>query len=266
MTFTQLREYAGEIIRSEIDLPELAEAGPDAAEVTLEIVRGVGAPPEAPHSLSELKMDPDGGFTLNFSPVGIMRLLPGGHRAVVYPDPSANDASVRHLIIDHLLPRRLSLSGRICLHGTSVAIGGRALAFVAASHQGKSTTTAALAQRGGLWLSDDCLLVDDDGDAPMVIPTFSGTRLWPDSSAAVGLPDGHGEVIDNRIAKLRWTAAAGEVADAPAPLVALIRLQRADTVDCEPVLEKLSAGEAIKTLGAHWHLSFMLPPRDFLRR
>jgi hypothetical protein len=59
--------------------------------------------------------------------------------------------------------------GRDAFHAGAFALDGGALALLASKHGGKSTTLAALAQRGGSILTDDVLVVE--GDA-----AFAGPR------------------------------------------------------------------------------------------
>jgi energy-coupling factor transporter ATP-binding protein EcfA2 len=75
----------------------------------------------------------------------------------------------------------LRLRGFTCLHGSAVAIGGRAVAFVGPSGSGKSTTAAAFAQLGYPVLTDDVLALVDEGERFKVQPAYPRIRLWPRS-------------------------------------------------------------------------------------
>ena len=264
----QLRTFAGEIVDCDLELPELSVA-PAGAEVTIRIRTRRGEIPRPTAIEDGERFDADGGFTFRVPPIATIRLVPGWRDVEVFREPDAADGAVRHAILDHVLPRRLALVGRVTLHGTCVSIDGRALAFVAESHQGKSTLSAALAQRGGHWLADDCLVVDhlvtDDATLAVAIPTFTGTRLWPDSSLALGLPEGQGEIIDERITKQRWSGSAGVVACDAVPLAGIMLVQRGEA-HIDPALERLSGGAALKVLGAHWFLAYSVPPIDFLHK
>jgi len=75
----------------------------------------------------------------------------------------------------------LRLRGITCLHASAVAFDDRSVAFVGPEGAGKSTTAAALAQRGYGVLSDDIVaLVEQEGEF-RVMPAYPHLSLWPDS-------------------------------------------------------------------------------------
>jgi hypothetical protein len=93
------------------------------------------------------------------------------------------DATVRHLLIDQVLPLLLSLEVLV-LHASAVSIDGRAVAFVGPAGAGKSTLALALADIGMPVLSDDALAVADCGGVLTAFPSYPGLRLWPDALGA----------------------------------------------------------------------------------
>lgn len=91
------------------------------------------------------------------------------------------DADLRHLLLDHVLPRVLAHAGRIVLHGALLHINGVAVAILGESGAGKSTLATALANSGAELLSDDGLVIEDQGAGIIATPTYPSLRLWPDS-------------------------------------------------------------------------------------
>lgn len=94
----------------------------------------------------------------------------------------------------------LRLRGTTCLHGSAVAIEGRAIAFVGPPGAGKSTTAAALGERGCEVLSDDVIALTEPplrsalsgsaADFMHVIPAGPYLSLWPESVTMLyGSPD-----------------------------------------------------------------------------
>src|SRR5215213_26374 len=71
------------------------------------------------------------------------------------------------------------LRGIVCLHASAVAIGDEAIALVGPAGSGKSTTAAALAERGYSVLAEDVVTLDDRGDHFLVRPGYPCIRLWP---------------------------------------------------------------------------------------
>jgi hypothetical protein len=91
------------------------------------------------------------------------------------------DADLRHLLLDHVMPRVLAHAGRIVLHGALLHINGVAVAILGESGAGKSTLATALANSGAELLSDDGLVIEDQGAGIFATPTYPSLRLWPDS-------------------------------------------------------------------------------------
>jgi hypothetical protein len=65
----------------------------------------------------------------------------------------------------------------LTFHGSAVALGDAAVAFLAPSSLGKSTTAAALVDSGGRFLADDLVAVWGRL-APAVVPNAPVRRLW----------------------------------------------------------------------------------------
>ncbi len=75
----------------------------------------------------------------------------------------------------------LRLRGVTCLHASAVAFGENAVAFVGSEGAGKSTTAAALAQRGHAILSDDVVALAERNGSFLVHPAYPYLCLWPES-------------------------------------------------------------------------------------
>jgi hypothetical protein len=73
----------------------------------------------------------------------------------------------------------LQLRGVLCLHAAVLAREGRAFALLGASRAGKSTLAAALVHRGAALVSDDLLVVRNDGDALHAQPGCAAMRVDP---------------------------------------------------------------------------------------
>jgi len=104
-----------------------------------------------------------------------------------WPTPNLPADTLEHLLLDQVLPRALSHTGRIVLHASAVALNGRAIAFLGDAGWGKSTLTAGLCASGMALVSDDCLaIVAAEGDPILGVGSYPGMRLWPDSVSALG--------------------------------------------------------------------------------
>lgn len=98
-----------------------------------------------------------------------------------YPFSDLPEETIRHLLIDQVLPRCLAHRGRIMVHASAVRIDDGAILFLGDSGSGKSTLAANFHQAGQRALSDDCIWMREHGRAVEVVPSYGGVRLWEDS-------------------------------------------------------------------------------------
>ncbi len=120
------------------------------------------------------------GYLLRFHGLADFRLDPDG-LIECCPVVGAPGETIRHLLLDQVLPMALAQKGRIVLHGGAVQTAREAIVILGESGWGKSTLTAALAQAGCRFLTDDCLLLEERGEQYYCAPSYPSIRLWPDS-------------------------------------------------------------------------------------
>ena len=99
---------------------------------------------------------------------------------VIYPVEIARGRLVSYLM-GTVMSSILRLTGTLCLHASVVVINGRAIALAGRKGAGKSTISAALAQRGATILSDDIAAITLSGDQYFVHPGDARSRLLPNS-------------------------------------------------------------------------------------
>jgi len=93
--------------------------------------------------------------------------------------------TIRHLLIDQVLPLVVNLRGHEALHATAVATRRGVCAFTGPAGSGKSTLAASFVLSGNPLVCDDCLALSE-GAAIMALPGYPGLRLWDDSVQALG--------------------------------------------------------------------------------
>jgi hypothetical protein len=114
----------------------------------------------------------------------------------------------------------LESMGCLCLHGSAVAIRGRAIAFLGGKRHGKSTLAVALAAAGARFLSDD-LVALVPGSRTLLRPGIAGARLWEDAARQLRIE----EVCARVIPGVKATAAGFPGGDRhPLPLDAIYLL------------------------------------------
>jgi hypothetical protein len=110
----------------------------------------------------------------------------------VRPRAGCAESTITHLILDHAVPRLLSLTpGFVVFHASAVQVHGGVIAVLGKSGQGKSTLAASFAAQGHPLLTDDCLVVrwDEGAEQWLAQPSYQSVRLWPDSVGALGLAE-----------------------------------------------------------------------------
>ena len=188
---------------SDFDLGEL-EAASDGAGRCIQICRSVEADWQQPEGapLMEDRLE-DGtvwfaswkvgdGYLIRFPEGCSFYIQPSLMRIDCDPVDGIAASTVAHLILDHAIPRLLSLTpGFVVFHASAVQVGDRVIAVLGKSGQGKSTLAASLAAEGYPLLTDDCLVVhwDESEGQWLAQPSYQSVRLWPDSVDALGIPD-----------------------------------------------------------------------------
>jgi hypothetical protein len=133
------------------------------------------------------------------------------------------------MLLDQVIPRMLFHGGRTVLHASAVVLpDGTAAAFVGATGRGKSTLAASFYQAGARLMSDDCLLIEQNGTGVAAIPAYSGLRLWPDSFAALAFGAGQCAVDESVNGKRRLEINNPAGGDNPVALSALFLLGSTD--------------------------------------
>lgn len=174
----------GLTLASTLPLPELM-AGNGKVDILIEVVRGESIAPQE-HSQIQCAVASPNRVHLTWGTVGDL-LIEEGYRITVVPAPNADEDALRLFIIGAGLGVLLHQRGLLVLHASGVAIGDRIIGFVGAKGWGKSTTAAALHQRGHALISDELLVVRfDDRDQPLVMPGSPQMRLWSDALVSTG--------------------------------------------------------------------------------
>lgn len=120
----------------------------------------------------------------------------GRRFAITHLDPGLDPRDVEHLLLDQLLPLIMGRLGRLSMHGSAVAWGDEAVAFLGPSGAGKSTLAAMAVRHGGARLvADDQVILEPRPDGIVIHPAYPSVRLWSDSAAAVREP---GTTIDRK--------------------------------------------------------------------
>jgi hypothetical protein len=242
--------------------PRSLLADPSTADVVVELGESATPPFERPSAdvVAELVVEGGPFYTICRVEGGYRCRLPGVvdfaidedlRRVVCHPVPDGRPDVIPIVITGTVTAFLLAMGGRTVLHGSAVDIGGRALSFVGASGQGKSTMAAMFCATGTPLVTDDVLPLEfetqaDGRDVVHCLRAGNEIRLRHKSAS---LTDRFGTDASVRI------TADDRHAIEPAPTrldripLAAIVLPRPDRDHTEVAARVLGAGEASLWLG-----------------
>ena len=201
-----------------------------------------------PHPSDSERVDGDGCWhatadrALYFWPdVGAFEVA-DGDTIRLDPADGVDTDTLRLTILGPLIATVLHQLGYLVLHASALKGASGAVGVCAHSGTGKSTTAAALGDRGYDLLTDDVLAIDVSGSTPVVLPGGAGIKLWETSAQALGRDPEAIDTIGERYTKL---ALPIRPVDAPAPLRALYVLERGDARPPEGMSRPRAVGEVM---------------------
>ena len=250
-----------EIIGSEITLPELSEEYTQPPTITFRL----GSPRSYHDSSIEwvhhwklkngqisISVGKYGNlYWLLFPQIASFKIDIVQKHIVGYPLGNTPDNTIRHLLLDQVIPRLLFHLGEQVVHASCVKIGTSGIAFTGDSGWGKSTIAAYFNNRSCRILTDDCLLLRQDSFGVSAVPNYNGLRLLQDSFSTL-LPNCKSTPVAHYGNKKRLIF-TDTVADMFTPLKAVFILtdpilSEANDSIC---VEKISGAEAAIALVTH---------------
>ena len=186
----------GGVLRSELAFPELdvAVRGESDWTLTETFTPAPDVPLGAP--LGEDRVDLGvmvrsysipSGFRLVYDDTGVFDVTEAG-RAIRWHRTPASDAEAGRLdVLGRVLALALHASGWLSLHGSAVALGEGAVAFLAPKGNGKSTLAFALMRAGAALMTDDTVVIER-GHPSIVRPGVQSVRLFRDSADWLSAP------------------------------------------------------------------------------
>ncbi len=188
------------------------------------------------------------GYLLRFTNLADFFVDQAGREVVYSSEPGVPQHSVRHLILDSVIALVLSLRGHPVFHASAIVTPSGACAFAANSGMGKSTLAASFQRAGYPILTDDCLMLENDGGSVYGVPSYPGVRLREDSLSLLDAPRKGTLSVAHYNSKRRLRT--GVFATARHPLSTIYCLDRphgADQKISEPSLEALSGPDSLLT-------------------
>ena len=115
-------------------------------------------------------------------------LIQDGNKIVVSPMNGSDEDEIRLYILGTCMGAILLQRKILPLHGSAIAIDGKAYAIVGDSGAGKSTLASAFLKKGYQLLSDDVIPVTlNHANVPIVTPAYPQQKLWLESLQHFGM-------------------------------------------------------------------------------
>lgn len=123
------------------------------------------------------------GYLLRFPNEADFKIQPAEFKVDGWPALRTSSAHFESLFHNAVLPLIGDHNGGVFLHGSAVAVGARAVAFVGQSGDGKTTLAGAFAKMGHPFLTEDVIELVSHDAGFLLQPKRSGLRLFADSVA-----------------------------------------------------------------------------------
>ena len=150
--------------------------------------------------------------------------------------------------------------GALSLHASAVRVGESALVLVGGHGRGKSTTAAALMQRGCALVTDDVMHLRRRESEWIAEPFAAGLRLWPEAVTLVLGPDASLPRItptwDKRL--LHEPGLGGNATPSAVPVRSIAFLEPRETGPEAPRLSPIGAAESVVALATNSSASNLL--------
>jgi hypothetical protein len=175
---------------------------------------------------------PRAGYRLYARHFGLARISPNGARVVCAP-PELEAWSWQRFLVGRILPWAAVLRGYETFHASAVALDGRAVAFVGPTGAGKTSLAVQLVARGGEFVTDDVLSLEDAGGTLLAHPGASIASMREAERDVI--PRDTWSRLGTVLGESGKTYMAVPRVDRPLPLGALYFLERGDGPPIEPI-------------------------------
>jgi hypothetical protein len=180
-----------------------------------------------------------------------------GKIITVSPIKEAVEDQIRLLILGTCMGAILLQRKIFPLHGSAVAIDGKAYAFIGDSGAGKSTLASAFLKRGYQLVTDDVVAVSFSKDnLPMVTPSYPQQKLWQESLWEFGMDTSPYRPIFQRETKFS-VPVSSLFSTEPLPLAGIFEVTKTESGSIE--IEKIENLSRFATLFTHTYRNFLIP-------
>ena len=246
----------GLTISSEILLPEITQlsAVGNVADVVIE--QADLSTLWARHSNSEEDFVVRKDWLMFHIPGTAIYLIQDGSKIVVSPVNGSDADQIRLFLLGTCMGVILLQRKILPLHGSAIAIDGKAYAIVGDSGAGKSTLASAFLKRGYQLLSDDVIPVTlNHANVPIVTPAYPQQKLWLESLDHFGMESTDYQPLFVRDTKFAIPVES-QFATEPLPLAGIFELVKGDHQ--EIVIQPIEKMQRFYKLYCHTYRNFFI--------
>ncbi|MDQ8735961.1 aldolase [Paenibacillus sp. LHD-38] len=162
--------------------------------------------------------------------------ISNGNSIVVSPFEGYNDDKIRLYILGTCMGVILLQKKILPLHGSAIAINGKAYAILGESGAGKSTLASILLEKGFHLLSDDLIPVTlNQNNVPMVSPSYPQQKMWQETIDHLGMSSSHFQPLFDRETKFA-VPVSSRFCSHSLPLAGIFELVKTETTAAiEPI-------------------------------
>ncbi|CAM3554974.1 aldolase [Marinicrinis lubricantis] len=180
-----------------------------------------------------------------------------GTKITVSPMSGADEHKIRLFCLGTCMGAILLQRRVLPLHGSAVAIDGKAYAIVGHSGAGKSTLAAAFLQKGYHLLSDDVIAVTASANSavPVVIPAYPQQKLWEESIVRFGMETDRYAPLYEEVSKYAVPVSSSFQTEA-LPLAGIFELVKSEQGGI--ALHAVQGLERLHTIFMHTYRNFLV--------
>lgn len=193
---SQVYQLYGLRVHSEIPLRSIPTADkrlPYDVQIQWGKVKTVSNPPNGeiftqlfwPNGQGYTLVDTGEDYVLHLSNTGEFHISRDLRTVTAHLSPEIAPALAGLFVIGGVIASLLALSGEPTLHGSAVAVDGKALAFLNESGMGKSSLAGILCANGADFVTDDLLRLQSDGENWRCYPGSGYLRLRQNAAAII---------------------------------------------------------------------------------
>ncbi len=189
-------------------------------------------------------------------------LIENGNEISVSPFAGSNEDQVRLYLLGTCMGIVLQQRKILPLHGSVIAIEGKAYAFVGDSGAGKSTLASAFLSRGYQLLTDDVIPIEfTEEGCPIVVPSYPHQKLWQESLDQFGVESAQYRPLFGRETKFAVPVTSQFMCE-PMPLAGIFELVK--SADDDIIIQPIMGLERLHTLYKHTYRNFIIPPSGLM--